>query len=261
MQIAKHYRRLSHIMQCYADEPIGKLLPRARILPLDDCQIGVESIVSGRPAFQFIWSRRTLTKIQKEACRVLADWQQRHCLVAPLDEKLFIQHIQKPLAELQAALHNRGKAALFDRYLRVLKSKLLNQTIPLVPVHGDFWLNNVLWDEKDDRIRGILDWDESMDQGLPLLDVFHLLYWRTSSLYELHSRWVLFLSLNKRFPGYRGRLIREYCTRLSLEKDLIPWLFVRYWLGEASKKIEGLFESKETLAAFAYLDDLINEYQ
>ena len=46
---------------------------------------------------------------------------------------------------------------------------------PLVCMHGDFKIENVMYDQRSGALTGVIDWELSMPKGLPLLDLLYLL--------------------------------------------------------------------------------------
>jgi ubiquinone/menaquinone biosynthesis C-methylase UbiE len=56
-----------------------------------------------------------------------------------------------------------------------LMQELVGHQWPFVFSHGDFWAGNLLFDQKGDRLLGVIDWDRSLPYSLPLTDLLHLL--------------------------------------------------------------------------------------
>jgi len=61
------------------------------------------------------------------------------------------------------------------------KQSFLNKSIPLVFNHGDYKLENILVKKEDCSLVGVIDWDLSVENGMPLVDIIHLL------AYEKHA--------------------------------------------------------------------------
>ena len=55
------------------------------------------------------------------------------------------------------------------------KQSFLNKSIPLVFNHGDYKLENILVKKEDCSLVGVIDWDLSVENGMPLVDIIHLL--------------------------------------------------------------------------------------
>jgi aminoglycoside phosphotransferase (APT) family kinase protein len=56
-----------------------------------------------------------------------------------------------------------------------IRAELSGHTLPLVFMHGDFKLENVVFDEHDGRLTGVIDWELARHPGPPLLDLLYLL--------------------------------------------------------------------------------------
>lgn len=56
-----------------------------------------------------------------------------------------------------------------------LREELLDQSVALSWIHGDYWPGNVLVADDAQTVTGIIDWDLAEAAGLPLLDIMHLI--------------------------------------------------------------------------------------
>jgi hypothetical protein len=137
-------------------------------------------------------------------------------LGAPPSERLPVddrRRLVASAAETIAVLHQRtattvyGDAALADRWVDSrlrdlwpgaangvglpsraahlrdeLRATLIGGTFHVSWVHGDLWPGNLLVDQGDERIHGIVDWDAAATPEIPLHDLLHLaLYARPAS--------------------------------------------------------------------------------
>lgn len=248
-----HYQHLAELRNKEENSGIRELLPDPQMVSAGGFLAGVERIIRGISAYQLLAIPYKLKRVMYSAADVLCEWQKKQAVHTTIDSRLFEQFWEIPLRPLQDMLEANDKGVIYKECIDALKDKTLGIRLPLVPIHGDFWLNNILFDPENYRITGILDWDESSSQGLPLLDLFHLLYWRTHYLYDLHSRWTLFQTLKRNFPGKSGKILREYCVKLNIPLSQLSNLFCRYWMGEAARKIEEFMTSKESLRALMSL--------
>jgi hypothetical protein len=57
--------------------------------------------------------------------------------------------------------------------------------LPAVPVHGDYWLPNVLFG-RHGEVAGLIDWEWYRDDGLPLFDAFNLLFMSLAMRRQVH---------------------------------------------------------------------------
>jgi len=56
-----------------------------------------------------------------------------------------------------------------------LRSRLLGRVLSLGWLHGDFKLENVVFDERTRSLTGVIDWDLAAEAGPPLVDLLYLL--------------------------------------------------------------------------------------
>ena len=244
-----HHQHLSILKTQTEYTDIKNLLPETQLLSVGDYVVGVETKIPGISAYQLLMHRQKLRRVLSFAAEVLTEWQMELAIPSIIDDKLFEIFWEKPLRPLKDILGVRGREFIFTEILEVLKRNILGKYLPLVPIHGDYWLNNIICDQEDQRINGILDWDASCPQGLPLLDISHLLYWRTNYFYSLHSRLALFQTIKRNFSNKSGEILREYCIKLDISVSQLPFLFCRYWLGEAANRIDVLLTKPEFLRA------------
>ena len=256
-----HHQRLSELRHHTVYSGIRNLLPNTRLIPFGDFVAGAEAILPGVSAYQLLMRPHKLRRVMFSAAKVLWEWQTKQAVPLIIDDTLFEKFWEKPLFPLQRRLEASGKGYIYTQCLEVLKHKTLGKCLPLVPVHGDFWLNNLLCDTEHQRITGILDWDASYPQGLPLLDLFHLLCFRTSYFYDHLSRFTLFHTIKRNFAGESGQILRQYCAKLNIPLSQLSLLFCRYWLGEAARRIDEFMDRQESLRALGTLHRYLVSYR
>jgi hypothetical protein len=79
---------------------------------------------------------------------------------------------------------------LFDAAWRRAKAQK-ETTIPVVDVHGDYWMGNILTTRT--RLTGVIDWERARPEGLPLFDIY-----KFPTSYGFY--------LDRASPGVRGRV-------------------------------------------------------
>jgi aminoglycoside phosphotransferase (APT) family kinase protein len=62
-----------------------------------------------------------------------------------------------------------------DRAGAFLRERLVGAELALGWIHGDFWPGNLLADTRTGTLAGIVDWDRSSSEDVPLHDLLHLL--------------------------------------------------------------------------------------
>ena len=93
--------------------------------------------------------------------------------VEPNDHSPEAEHFTKNIANLDADMPSKHKLKIryaLDKFDNWWRTKNLKPVF----VHGDFWLGNVLFDDEG-SISGVIDWEWSRENGMPLFDAMHLL--------------------------------------------------------------------------------------
>lgn len=101
------------------------------------------------------------------AARTLHEATERRTVV---DDRLLRRWVDEPFAKL--AESRPGRAADIERLRTWLRAQLAEAPVTVSTVHGDLWLGNVVLDEP--RVAGIVDWEDSEDEGIPDVDLAHL---------------------------------------------------------------------------------------
>jgi hypothetical protein len=86
--------------------------------------------------------------------------------------------VHLPLRRLERLAHAHGRGgelrAGVERLRRELSGALLDRTVRLSWIHGDYWPGNILAATQSGRITGIVDWDQAAGDQLRLHDLLHL---------------------------------------------------------------------------------------
>ncbi|MEW6003089.1 MAG: phosphotransferase, partial [Nitrospirota bacterium] len=157
-----------------------------------------------------------------------------------LFDRLFLSYLKSFRDLLNKTVLN-GSASL-DTYLR---KKLYGEEIPLVLQHGDLKLENILLDPETAAINGIIDWDLAELNGLPLLDIFHLLASRRRVLERRGLEDIItdiIIPLN--FSNWEKEVFQKYMETLGIERRLLAPFAVLYWLHHINKRIRLNFMKK-----------------
>jgi aminoglycoside phosphotransferase (APT) family kinase protein len=108
----------------------------------------------------------------------------------------------------------------------------------MVVQHGDLKLENVLIDPKTSLINGIIDWDFSEIEGLPLLDLLHLLASRRRVLEKRKLEDIItdvVIPIN--FSVWEKNIIYRYLDAIGMEKSLLSSFVILYWIHHVVKRI------------------------
>jgi hypothetical protein len=100
--------------------------------------------------------------------------------------------------------------------------------IPAILTHGDFWLNNILFEGTDGeldalRLTGVIDWEWARQDGAPLYDVMHLAAMTFLEMEKVPLGQVLNLFLNLHTaPEWFQKYIRDAVRRFGLMMSDVP---------------------------------------
>lgn len=218
------YQNLERLAARWAHLPgFLKGIPR----PISLCAIGGKTvlILEGIPGSRLhtfpVRGLRPLARVSRWVADLQAATRAEAMLSAEDVEATFLEPIRRfsKGAELSAA------ATAYLRRLEDHARGLAGSAFPLVLTHGDFSVSNILLDVPaegayDDAAVSVIDWTKSLDAGLPLRDLWHLLTAYAKGLTPQTSSGRITWCL--RGPGPYARTVRQwlddYCNRLSLPR-------------------------------------------
>ena len=158
----------------------------------------------------------------------LARWHRLTAVAQPLTAARLTELILQPLVALDGLL-----VEPYQAWLTSLATRLQGRTAPLVAVHNDLTMANVLFTERDGL--GVVDWAGADGSGLPLMDFF---YATTDALHAAYggTRIRAFQGAFTRGGAYRPAVdgLRDRLLRaLPLEPDLATAAFHACFLHHA----------------------------
>jgi O-antigen/teichoic acid export membrane protein/aminoglycoside phosphotransferase len=92
------------------------------------------------------------------------------------DDDLVHRLVTEPMRVLRSDPRLADRNDSLERVQAMLTRALLGRQLHVARTHGDYWLGNVLLDRSAEppRVTGIIDWENSLDVGLPEVDLAHL---------------------------------------------------------------------------------------
>lgn len=118
-----------------------------------------------------------------------------------------------------------------------LKREMLGKQFKTVWFQGDYKIENILFDAKTWQINGIIDWDLSRQESLPLLDIFYLLAYKQTTLTK---KSIVNIFLNKfhkaNFTKSEQQIIDKYLGNIELNNEFIKPLLIMFWLNHVSQR-------------------------
>jgi len=112
-------------------------------------------------------------------------------------------------------------ASALRRLRRAVHARLVGSTVPLVWQHGDYKLENLIFDERSREPAAVIDWELAAPAGLPLLDLYYLLIYRritrgeASDVLELVSEMAA-----GRWQSAEAEMIALYAREVAVPAEL-----------------------------------------
>lgn len=191
--------------------------------------------------------------ISPKAIDVLIQFHRETVVETRINETLFNSLIARPL-DIMTAFVDREQDFLITKKLQIfLRKAFLNKVFPLVRSHGDFKIENMIVHPQSGDIEGIIDWDLSQRQGLPLLDLLYFMMFNQSLfLYRdigtlIHEKLVPWqLDASEKF------IIDRYLNSFHISEEYLFPLVVMYWLYHVSFRLDDIMRRNHLLMEHYY---------
>jgi aminoglycoside phosphotransferase (APT) family kinase protein len=165
-----------------ADERLGdwrSLLP----LPLAAGRLGhrgyaVERAMAGRPAVRTLRHPPLVPRVLDLGAAAISMLHRATAVSSAVGDPLLERWVDAPLRlleEVAPTLGSGGPGPAVDRLADTLRGALAGRPCVTAWTHGDYWLGNLLLAPRGDRVTGIVDWGAASADGLPVVDLLHLL--------------------------------------------------------------------------------------
>jgi aminoglycoside phosphotransferase (APT) family kinase protein len=180
---AANLRRQVHVLLALARDP--RLQDWRAVVPhpvhqgeVDGKYYCIEEALPGEQGALLLRRGRRAWALLDASAQLIDGLHSRTAQERPLDEAAVEAWVNLPLRRLEqlARAHGRGGElrAGVERLRRELSGSLLNRTVRLSWIHGDYWPGNILASTQSRRITGIVDWDQAAADQLRLHDLLHL---------------------------------------------------------------------------------------
>lgn len=137
----------------------------------------------------------------------------------------------------------KDKTVLIDKYIDINFAKGI---FSMVTMHGDYKIENVIFERNSNKVVGIIDWELSNLTGLPLIDVFFLIVY--NKIIQGHDFLSAFeLLLNNKQDSKEDNYIKDYCKKFNISeeyKNILYLIFIlhhfsfRYTVGSKPKDFD-----------------------
>jgi thiamine kinase-like enzyme len=191
---------------------------------------------------------KEMDKLVFLASEFITDLQEKTAREVVVDEKQCKIMLERKLKTIIPFLSQDKKDKLVAIYDAV-RGSFIGKSIKTVLTHGDYNIENVLFDMKELRIKGVIDWDLSSKRGLPLLDIFYLLLYKESLVSGRDQFSILIERFSKlNFSNLEDKVIRHYLKRLNIDPGLIRPLLLMFWLNSLRGRYRQVIISNSVIA-------------
>lgn len=173
-----------------------------------------------------------------------------------IDDGNFKRLFGRGFGRLLPCLNVEYKAKLL-RIQEDAKRSMAGKTFKTVWHHGDYKIENILFDTRRWSIVGVIDWDLSRKNGIPLLDIFYLLAYNE---YTLTRRGVMDVFrrrfLSAEFSCHEKAMIARYMDSLGLSDDFIEPMLVMFFLHHVTARFGQELNGIKSQANKGFLADI-----
>ena len=129
----------------------------------------LQTLLNGQSAAALLFSQpKRLPLFMGHVTQWLDHWNRATAILKPLDGERLDQELIAP-AKLLEPYIEEGRE--YRDWLTARCNAAIGTTIPFVTAHGDLTMSNLLFDEHEQI--GIIDWEASVSEALPLTDFFY----------------------------------------------------------------------------------------
>jgi ubiquinone/menaquinone biosynthesis C-methylase UbiE len=134
---------------------------------------------------------------------------------ARLDEATWNEAVL-PLLEPGLRITEQRAGVNAARIRNDLTQELIGLSLPFVFSHGDYWPGNLLFDQKAQRLTGVIDWDFGRPGSLPLVDLLNMLLSGHAESKKVRASDVIRRMLQEGLNREDGRLVDCYLDGMGL---------------------------------------------
>lgn len=124
-------------------------------------------------------------------------------------------------------LRNPGNEGLIDEIKKILLTGIGESEVCLSCMHGDYKIENIVFEKNKASIVKVIDWELSKIEGFPLLDLLHLFSYNN---YLSSGEGVNEFYLSNYLDGKSGEKINKYCSAMGIGERYKNRLIVIYFL-------------------------------
>ena len=138
----------------------------------------VERAIAGQPASRALRRSARISHVLDLGAAAITTLHRVTAVSRVIDDALLERWVEAPLRlleELGPVLGPGGSGTAVHRLADRLREPLTGRPCVTAWTHGDYWCGNLLLDQRGERVAGIVDWGAARPDGLPVIDLLHLL--------------------------------------------------------------------------------------
>ena len=203
---------------------IARLVPRA----LDHFVIGRTHcfVVNRLPGVTLDVDSDALDAITERALDYVVDLHRASSQRVLIDEANYRRFFGSLLEA--ARTRNPSVAVEVAAWDAPLRQCVMGTTLPTVWMHGDYKVENVMYDQSRRQLTGVIDWELAQGPGLPLLDPLYLLFYNRLIRGEEHLNALRDLLLTDRRHTSERSMLQRYSAAIGLPAEASEALCAMY---------------------------------
>lgn len=229
---------------------------------------GQEYSVESRIAGECISPKdKRINILTRKAAELICEFHRNTAKDVLVNEIAYRRLFKREFSRLASRVNQEYKEKLAYIESR-LAQNVLGVEFRTVWMHGDYKIENVLMDGVTAKINGIIDWDLSKNMGLPLLDIFYLLFYNES---VLTGKSVLQIFLNRfsldDFTGYEKDIIDNYLVKIKLSAGNVAPMLIMFFLHHTTQRYGQMFADSPSFKdkwlrdeVYAGIDHIMGNY-
>lgn len=191
----------------------------------------LESRVKGAPLSRLYMPNEVFHRVCDTLFAFWHEVQVRCGAAVAIDQNKFDRIFRQPLQQVRRwAQPPQRYDAIWQRLENFFAAQWLGQRLFLSLVHGDFSTKNILAHPKTFALSGIIDWDITTRESIPLLDVLHFFVRLDPGSFREAPPKIAMRLIATDSPTLHWTYMQNALTRFGYEKKVLPALVAYYWV-------------------------------
>ena len=154
---------------------------------------------------------------------------------------------------------NEPLAGALDRLEHRVRERMAGAPLPAVWLHGDFKIENMIFDDRTHELLGVIDWEHSDERGLPMLDPLYLIIYNRT----LRDRVDVLTALDglaRRGPSVaEEKALERYRDSIGIDASAHAVFLAMFFVHHIAVRYRYALDSGETQRRVRGMIDLLGE--